>query len=94
MKNRYFCKVFVYISLLASGLLMTKSAIDHYEEGNTAFKTYESTIALEDLPVLTICYENDGGEFDLFSKCKPRLNESFDVGWTFDGTCDSANYMR
>ena len=38
MKNRYFCKVFVYISLLASGLLMTKSAIDLYEEGNTAFK--------------------------------------------------------
>ena len=56
--KEYFCKAFVYISLLALGLLMTKSSIDHYQDGKTYFTKEQTTISIADLPVVTICLEN------------------------------------
>ena len=57
--KEYFCEVIVYISLLAIGLLLTKSSIDHYQDGKTYFTTDQTTITIADLPVLTICLKND-----------------------------------
>ena len=57
--KEYFCEVFVYISLLALGLLMTKHSIDHYQDGKTYFTTDQTTISIADVPAVTICFEND-----------------------------------
>ena len=57
--KEYIYEAFVYIGLLALGLLMTKQSVDHYQDGKTYFTTEQSTISIADVPTVAICFEND-----------------------------------
>ena len=57
--KEYICEAFVYIGLLALGLLMTNHSIDRYQDGKTYFTTEKSTISIADVPTVAICFEND-----------------------------------
>ena len=52
-----------YVCLLACGLFFSKDAIKQYLDGKTALQITQEKLPLEDLPVVTICFEN---YYDLF----------------------------
>ena len=84
-------RVFVYLSLLTLGLLMTKSAIDNYLERKTTFEIQEIPLTFEDLPVITICYKiaRFPSTDDL---CHAQiLNQSIVVSGTINGKAIAAS---
>ena len=93
--KEYCCKLFVYIILLALGLLMTKSSINHYQEGKTYFATYQTTISVVDLPVVTICFENYDVVFSS-NDCQPRLDEPISIHsiWDFGDNSEESMDIR
>ena len=48
-----------YICLLTCGLYFSKDAIHLYQESKTAFQTTQHQLTVDDLPSITICYEQD-----------------------------------
>ena len=53
-------KTLSYVCLLACGLLFSKDAIEQYLEDKTALQITQEKLTLEDLPVVTICFEGLG----------------------------------
>ena len=48
-----------YICLLACGLYFSKDAIGQYQERKTAFQTTQHQLTIDDLPSITVCYEEE-----------------------------------
>ena len=48
-----------YTCLLICGLYFSKDAIHLYQESKTAFQTTQHQLTVDDLPSITICYEQD-----------------------------------
>ena len=61
-----------YTCLLACGVFFSKDAINQYFERKTAFQTTQQRLTLEDLPVVTVCYEGFDDHHDSFNS----------LGWT------------
>ena len=61
-----------YSCLLACGLYFSRDAFYQYQEGKTAFQTTVHTMTLDDLPLITICYE--GLQYDMYKTL--RFNNS------------------
>ena len=62
---------------------MTKSSIDHYLEEKPYFVKNQTSISVADLPVVTICFENDAHYFRP-NKCQPQLNEPIQISWKIE----------
>ena len=56
-------KTLSYMCLLACGLFFSKDAIDLFLEGKTALQITHEKLTLDDLPVVTICFEGYKGHF-------------------------------
>ena len=70
-------KTLSYMCLLACGLFFSKDAIDLFLEGKTAIQITQEKLTLEDLPVVTICFEGYQGHF-----CD-RMDEKLDWNVTY-----------
>ena len=63
-----------YICLLTCGLYFSKDAIHLYQESKTAFQTTQHQLTIDDLPSITICYEQDLNNYNGYKAL--RLNSS------------------
>ena len=66
MSKKYY--TLSYTCLLACGLFFSKDAINQYFERKTAFHTSQQKLTIEDLPVVTVCYEGFDDHYDSSNK--------------------------
>ena len=58
-----FLRTLAYTSLLAGGLFFSKDAFDQYLVGKTALQISQQTLAPEDFPAVTICFDDFDDDF-------------------------------
>ena len=76
---RRFAKLLLYIGCLIGGIIFSLDTIKQYLLFNTSFLAIKEPLFLEDLPVITFCYQK--GEYP---KITGTVHHSISSSWELD----------